>query len=211
VDRGAGVNPTPEIRPSLWYCLLGVPFLLAGGAVFVYTLVHGIMHVTDSLTQVVVPGKAELDLKRGQTYTVFLEEHSVVRGKIYSRAESVAGLACRVRSIPKGDAVRIAQSSVNTTYDVGGRRGRSVLEFSIQEDGNYEFACGYGENSPGPEAVMAVGSGVGKDIFRIVAKSLAAVFAGGGLFLMVILIVLFMRYRDGNRVGQLGQPPIQWQ
>jgi hypothetical protein len=195
------MNGTPQIRPSLWYCLLGVPFLLAGGGIFVYTLVHGLMHVTDSLTQVVVPGKAELDLKHGQTYTVFLEEHSVVRGRVYSTAESVAGLECRVRSIPKGNAVAVAQSTANTTYDVGGRSGRSVLEFSIQEDGNYEFACDYGQNSPGPEAVMAVGSGIGQGIFRMVAKSLVAVFAGGGLCLLVPLIVLLMRYRDGNRLG----------
>jgi hypothetical protein len=198
------MTPTPQIRPSLWYCLLGVPFLLAGGGVFLYSLVHGILHLTDSLTQVVVPGKAELKLKCGETYTVFLERHSVVGGKIYSTTEPVAGLECRVRSLATGDAVRIAQPSGSTSYDVGGRSGRSVLEFAIQEDGRYEFACGYEGGSPGPAAVMAVGPGVGKGIFRTVAGSLVAAFAGGGLFLVVLLVVLFLRHRDGNRVRQLG-------
>jgi len=202
------VNGTSQIRPSLWYCLLGAPFLLAGGAVFVYTLVHGLMHLTDSLTQVVVPGKAELSLKRGRTYTVFLEEHSVVHGKVYSTTEAIGGLGCRVNSIPDGNAVRIAQSSANTTYDVGGRSGHSVLEFTIPQDGNYEFACDYGGKSPGPEAVMAVGSGVGERIFRTVAVSLVAMFGGGGLFLLVLVIVLIMRHRDGSRVRQLGKAPV---
>jgi hypothetical protein len=44
-----------------------VPFLLAGGGFFVYTIFHGLTHLTDSLTQVVVPGKAELHLKSGKT------------------------------------------------------------------------------------------------------------------------------------------------
>jgi hypothetical protein len=192
----------------VWYCLLGVPFLLAGLGFFVYTLYHGITHLTDSLTQVVVPGRAELNLKRGRTYTVFLEEQSVVRGKVYSTKESIGGLECRVNSIPDGNAVRIVQPKSSTTYTAGGRSGRSVLEFSIQEDGTYGFACDYGGNSPGPEAVLAVGSGVGEAILRMVAASIVAMFAGGGLFLMVLLIVLIMRHRDGNRVRQFGRAPI---
>jgi len=189
------VNGATQTRISLWYCLLGVPFLLAGVGFFAYTLFHGITHITDSLTQVVVPGRAELSLKRGQTYTVFLEEHSVVHGKVYSTTESIGGLECGGASVPDGNAVRIAQSSANTTYDVGGRSGRSVLEFSIHEDGKYEFACGYGGNAPGPEAILAVGSGVGEGIFRTVAVSLVAMFAGGGVFLIVLLTVVITRYR----------------
>jgi hypothetical protein len=57
--------PQPTARPSLWYCLLGVPFLVGGVGFFLYTLFHELVHMTDSLTQVVVPGRAELSLKGG--------------------------------------------------------------------------------------------------------------------------------------------------
>jgi hypothetical protein len=64
--------------------------LLIGGGLFFYMLFHGIMHVTDSLTQVVAPGKAELDLQPGR-YSVFLEEQSTLNGKIYSTSNQLAG------------------------------------------------------------------------------------------------------------------------
>jgi hypothetical protein len=128
---------------------------------------------------------------------VFLEDQSVVHGKIYSTPGPVAGLECRVVSIPTGNAVSVAPSSMSTSYDVGGRRGHSVLEFTIRENGNYEFACGYGGNSPGPEAVVAVGSGVGEGIFRTVGVSLVAAFVSVGMFLAVVVPVLVVRYRAG--------------
>jgi hypothetical protein len=40
-----------------------------------------------------------------------------------------------------------------------------------------------------------VGSGVGEGIFRTVAVSLVAMFAGGGVFLIVLLTVVITRYR----------------
>ena len=78
-------------RTSLWNCLFGVPFLLVGVGFFTYTLIHGLAHVTDSLTQVIVPGRGLLELKAGPTYTVFSEQQSVVNGKIYSTTESISG------------------------------------------------------------------------------------------------------------------------
>jgi len=202
------VNQTTKVRPSLWHCLWGVPFLLAGVGFTAYTLIHGIRHLTNSLVQVVVPGEAELNLKRGLTYTVFLEEQSVVNGKVYSTTESIRGLACRVSSIPRGNAVRLKRPGANTTYTVGARSGRSVLEFSIGEDGNYKFACDYGENSHGPEAVVAVGSGIGEGISRLVAECLGAMFAGHGVFLIVLLVVVIKHDHERKRIRQLGQVPI---
>ena len=169
------MNQTSAVRPSLWYCLLGVPFLLAGGGFYVYTLSHGLVHVTDSLTQVVVPGKAQLNFKRGVTYTVFLEENTVVRGKVYSANGSISGLECTVRSVANGDPVRMPHPDMSTTYDLGGRSGYSVLEFTIPESGSYEFACGYGEGVHGPEVAMAVGSGVGTRIIMVVLECLRRV------------------------------------
>lgn len=196
-----------RIRPSLWHLLWGVPFFLAGGGFFVYTLFHELSHITDSLTQVVVPGSAELHLKPG-TYTVFLEEESVVNGKIYSTTESVSGLSCRVTSVESGAATLLAKPSMDTSYTLGGRSGHSVLEFPIHQAGRYTFACDYGDNPKGAEVVVAVGSGVGEALFLTVAEALTAFFGGGGAGLMVVVIVIVMRERAKNRLRQAGQAQI---
>jgi hypothetical protein len=181
-----------------------LPFFLIGGGFFVYTLFHGLMHLTDSLTQIVVPGSTELNLKRGR-YSVFLEEQSIVNGKIYSTTQSIDGLTCRVRSVQNGAAVAIEKASMSASYSVNGRSGHSVLEFPIQQGGRYAFACDYGENSKGQEVVMAVGSGVGEAIFRTVLGSLAAFFGGCGAGVIVVLMVVFRREREKKLLRQSGQ------
>lgn len=185
-------------QPSLWYAALGLPFLLAGGGFFAYTLFHELTHVTDSLTQVVVPGRAEMDLTHGRTYTVFSEERSVVNGRIYSTTESISGLECRIRSLRNGTVSPMWQARMNTTYDIGGRSGRSVLQFSVPESGKYEFTCAYETSSRGPVTVLAVGAGVAENLFYTIATSLAALFAGMGLSLAVVLTVVIRRYRYGK-------------
>ena len=132
------------------------------------------------------------------------EEQSVVNGKVDPTTESIRGLACRVSSIPRGNAVRLKRPGANTTYTVGARSGHSVLEFSIREDGNYKFACDYGENSHGPEAVVAVGSGIGEGIpprRRMPWSDVRGVRR--------ILIVGQIKHdQERKRIRQLGQVPI---
>lgn len=193
-----------RIRPSLWHCLWGVPFFLIGVGFFAYTLFYGLTHITDSLTQVVVPGSTELNLQPGR-YSVFLEEESTVNGKIYSTKQSIAGLVCRVNSIQNGSALLIEKPGMNTSYSLNGRSGHSVLEFPIQQNGRYKFACDYGDSPRGPDVVLAVGSGVGEAISRTVMVGLASFFGGFGAGLIPLPIVLIMREREKKRLRQSGQ------
>lgn len=192
----------------MWQCLWGAPLFLIGGGFFAYTTFHGLMHVTDSLIQIVVPGRAELSLKGGDTYTVFLEEQSVMNGKIYSTSQSIEGLECRVTSQQNGTSIGIGQPSTNTSYEVNGRSGHSVLEFRTPKDGKYLFACDYGENSKGPDVVVAVGTGVGGAISRTVLEGLAAFFGGCGACITILLVVVVMRQRDKKRIWQSGRAQV---
>src|SRR5215471_18764498 len=126
-----------EIRPSWWYASIGVALALAGVGLFTYFLVHGLFHLTDSLTQVVVPGQAELSLKAPATYTIFLEEQSVVDGRIYSATESVAGLTCIVTKQPENQEIPLRRPGMSITYNVNGRSGRSMLAFPVKVAGHY--------------------------------------------------------------------------
>jgi hypothetical protein len=189
------MNGAASVQPSPWYYLLAVPFFVVGAGFFVYTLVHGFLHLTDSLTQVVVPGQAELTLKQGQPYTIFFEQESVVNGKIYSTYESLDGLQCKLIAISNEQAIPLGRPSGSATYNLGGRSGRSILAFRVPADGQYKFACGYNEGAHGPEAVLAVGAGVVEKIFGIVIRSLVAIFGGVGSAAVVFLVVLARRHR----------------
>lgn len=205
VFRRRFLEQSSRIRPSLWNCLWGLPFLLVGMGLFLYTIIHDITSISDSLTQVVVPGRAELTLQAGRTYLVFLEDQSVVDGKVYSTTESIEGLSCHVRSMSTGQIVKVTASSMNTSYTVDGRSGHSVLQFHIQDGGKYDFACDYGGRSTGPEVVLAVGTGVTEGIFRTVLVSLAAFFGGGATCMAWVLCVVIKHERAKKLQRQLTQ------
>ena len=197
-------EPTP-VHPPMSYYWFAVPFIVLGMGLFLYTLLHGIFHITDSLTQVVVPGSVELTLKKGITYTVFLEEESVVNGKIYRTRGSIGGLTCNVKSSVTGEVVDIWPARSSVKYDVGSRSGRSVLSFTVPEEGGYEFACRYAEGADGPETVVAVGTGIGGKIVKTVFIGLAEMFGGEVLALIVFLWVFWQR----ERAQKLLRPPMQ--
>ena len=199
------MNDVAPIRPSWWYCLLGLPLCLAGFGGFGYILFHNIMHITDSLVQVVAPGHADLWLKQNTTYTVFLERQSLVNGKIYSVDESISGLMC-VASSPTGDVhIPLSRPSFFTSYDVNGRSGRSILQFQTVQSGSYRFSCEYAEGSNGPEVVLAVGAGVGQAMLSTAIKSLSFLAGGMGLAGIVFVVVFFTREASKRRVSRVSQ------
>jgi hypothetical protein len=196
------------VRPSLWYCVLGVAAMLAGLGLFVHTLVRGILHITDDLTQIVVPGEKDLTLMPELKYTIFLETESVVDGRIYSTTESLSELTCVVTSQTSGNKIVPRRSTMNTTYTVGGRKGRSVLEFVTEEAGVYRIACDYDEGSHGPQVVLAVGSGVTERILSTITKSLAWFFGGGILGVAIIVTLLILRERSKKQFARPNQAPL---
>jgi hypothetical protein len=168
--------------------------------------VYEIFHITDRLVQVVVPGSKDLKFDRPGANTVFLEEESTVNGKIYSTSSSaVSGLKCDVHA-QDGSEINIRRPGGSTTYEVSGRRGRSVLEFYVPKAGTYHFQCAYEEGKSGPEAVIAVGSGVTTAIL----VSLAAVFIGFGVGTVlgaVTFVIIYKRQRR-SRVVYQNQPVV---
>lgn len=195
------MNEDRIVRPSQWYYALGVAVILAGLSLFAYALFHGIDHVTDGLTQIVVPGEKDLTLMPRLKYTIFLETESVVDGRIYSTTESISGLTCEVTSETSGDEIETRLPTMDTTYSLSGRSGRSVFEFVTGEGGDYRVACGYGEGSQGPQTVVAVGSGMGENIFSTVMKSTLSFFGGCILGGAIILRVLILRDRAKKKLG----------
>src|SRR6476469_5552073 len=130
------MNDGASIRPSWWYLSVGVALAADDCGLFVYFVWNGLAHMTDPVTQVVVPGEADLKLTRPGRYTVFLEEQSVVNGRIFSNAKPIVGLKCSVRQNNAGGGdILMRKASSSISYSLSGRSGRSVMEFSIREAG----------------------------------------------------------------------------
>jgi hypothetical protein len=195
-EPSAGATLMPEatpIRPSAWCYWLVVPIFLGGIGLFIYEISHGLMHVADSLTRVVVPGQASLNLERGKSYTVFYESHTTVDGKFYSTHQSVSALECHVKSLNDGEETAISPTSNPTQYKIGGRSGHSILEFSAPRDGQYDFSCAYASGMHGTNVVLAVGTGLGARMFRAVLVCFAGPLLGGLLAMMVFFWIYIRR------------------
>lgn len=184
---------------SWWYASCVLLFLVPagiGGVVFAKKL----FHLTDRLVQVVVPGSAELKLDQPGVNTVFLEEESVVNGRIFSTNGGVAGLNCSVHG-QDGSTIVLRRPSTSTTYTLGGRNGKSVLEFNISQPGIYHFECGYEQGRSGPDVVLAVGTGVGSGIIASLLAGFLGI--GGGVALAAIAAVIVYTLQRRNRQERL--------
>lgn len=200
------MNGNPDVGPSPAYYGLGAAVILAGVGLFVYFLLTGIFHITDNLTQIVVPGEAELTLQAHLNYTIFFEEQSVVNGQIFSIRETLSGLTCHVREQSAGTEVPLYPSHTSMNYNVNGRSGRSVLEFTPQASGAYRLTCDYEQGKQGPQAVLAIGAGFGRKLTTMLSKCFAAMFGGGILGAAIIIVVYRQRENAKKQLAQAEQP-----
>jgi hypothetical protein len=188
------------IRPSAWYYWLAPLLLMAGTSFSVREFRHGMPDLSDALTQVVVPGHATLTLKHGKLCTVYYEVHTVVNGKTYNTNAVVSGLQCQVKSVDGGNAVALRPPPNGpTTYSVGNRSGSSLLEFSVAQDGPYDFSCAYEEKSQGRDVVLAVGYGVGVRIVKTVFLVFFGIIGGAAL---AVLSFFWVYIKRDNAIAQ---------
>lgn len=186
------------IKPSRWYYLISLLVLIGGWSLFTLFLFKSLGSLTDALTQIVVPGQWDITFAKVGNYTVFHEYKTIVGNKVYATNESLSGLECVVTSNTTGTPVALAPASVNSTYSVGSRAGVSVLNFSIEQPGTYEFSCGYSQGKEGSEVVLAIGQGFAGKIAGTVFGGLA-IFFGSGAIAISIAVVTFLRRRKAKQ------------
>ncbi len=191
---------------SRWYFGVGIAVILAGIGLFVYFLLNGLFHITDNLTQIVVPGEADLTLQSNLKYTVFLEEQSVVDGKIFSVHKNLEGLTCHLREQSTGANLAFHSPQSSQTYNMNGRSGRSVLEFQSQAAGVYHLVCAYEDGKEGPQTALAVGSGFSQNLISMLARCFASIFGGAILGASFILVGDRIRQRTKQQRRSMSQP-----
>jgi hypothetical protein len=184
-----------ETGPSRLYYGLAALVFVAGWVLFALVLFKNLSGLSSKLQQVVVPGKAELNLAQAGTYTIYYEYESVVGSKVYATGRSLSGLDCAVTAKVTGANVPVSSTTVNSHYSLGGRSGFSVFDFKIDRPGIYEIAAQYPEGQEGPEVVLAVGQGLTMGVLTTVFGGLAIVFGSIGLAVAIAVYTAVKRHK----------------
>jgi len=203
-----------KIKPTRWYYVLAIflpIFTCLGTAFVVYLNVPELPGALDAmgvknLTQVVVPGSADVAFPQKGAYAVYYEYRSVIDGISYARNEYPPIMICQLTSKDTGRNIRLEPSQVEgnvyTTHNPT-RAGVMYKQISIDQPGIYTFSCQYPDGSVIPRSVMAVGPNMVWEFFNIAVKPIAAglvgtiVFVGTcGFSVLVIALVAFKRHQS---------------
>jgi hypothetical protein len=208
-----------SLGPSRWYYALAAFIVVAGIALFISTLMSGLGSLGNDLQQVVVPGSSDIMLSEVGEYTIFYENQTVVNGRIYSTDEDIPGLQIEVKNKTTGLEIATYQPSGSFSYSIGGRSGRSVLAFDVEQPGIYVISGAYPEGqegtaghngsdgaaraaraagSVGPEAVLAVGHGITGSIISGVLYPLI-IFFGSIAAAAVIAILTYLKRQEAAK------------
>jgi hypothetical protein len=164
----------------------------------------------DNLTQVVVPGSAEIPFEKSGAYAVYYEYRSVVDGKVYVSSKTPPALVCTLTSRTSGDVVGVVPDYVPTnTYSTKDRERVGVLirSMTIDEPGTYTFSCRYPAGRSQPEIVLAVGPNFVWEFLGIAARTVVTAVAGlvvllgSGAVAAVVVIVIAVKRRRSQKAA----------
>jgi hypothetical protein len=144
------------------------------------------------IRQVVVPGVAEIELEEPGGYTIYHETGATVDGRYYA-SDDVSGLAVTVTD-PSGRPVAVHAPGATTSYEFGGRSGRSILAFDVERPGVYRLSGDY-PGGAGSEVVLGVAHGFGRRLATTIAGTLALAFGSGVLAVALAAVTFVRRYR----------------
>lgn len=158
------------------------------------------------MTQVIVPGSADITFPKKGTYAVYFEYRSLVDGVQYINAKTPPPLICSLTSKATGKEVGVTpeyiQGNIYSTKDRE-RVGVYILSISLAKPGTYTFSCHYPDEGTAPKVVIAIGSNIAWELFNIVARPIAAILGGlvvllgsGAIGLLIFIVVAFYRSRS---------------
>jgi hypothetical protein len=201
-----------NLKPTRWYYVLAllIPVLACTGTAFlVYPTVPelpGALEATGihNLTQVIVPGSAEIYFPKTGAYAVYYEYRSIVDGVRYDRDRYPPSLDCQLMSMATGAHAPLEPDYIEgNKYETRERVGVLIHHISIVQPGAYNFSCRYADGRTDPRVVLAVGPNIVWEFFNVAAKPVAAIVCGAlvfvgacGISLLIIGFVAFKRHQS---------------
>jgi hypothetical protein len=133
-----------------------------------------------------VADSASIHLDQPGAYTIFYEETVMPRGPNYI----MPSLSLQLIEESSGQSIALTAPSAKRSYNIVGRMGTSVMDFTIVRPGSYLLRC-----SPvyGGPATLSVAQGAIGGMFEIVVFTLCIAVGGLALagFLVTITIIQF--------------------
>jgi hypothetical protein len=175
---------------------------VAGIALTISSVISGIGNLSDDLSdnlqQVVVPGNSDLMLSKTGEYIIFYENQTVVNGRVYSTDEDIPGLLIEVKNKTTGQDISTYSPGGSFSYSFGGRSGRSVVAFFIEQPGIYELSASYPQSDDGHEVVLAVGNNISGEIMSSIMLPLLLFFGSIG----AAIVIAFITYRKRQEAAK---------
>ena len=149
----------------------------------------------DNLTQLVVPGSADINFAKSGAYAVYYEYRSVVNGVKYETGKQPPSLECNLTSKKTGAKVTAVPDFVESnTYGSKDqeRIGVLIMSITIDDPDIYTFACQYRDGRTQPEIVVAVGPNFLWEFFNIFAKVGGSILSGMAIFFLAVLVIIIV-------------------
>jgi len=181
-----------NVLPSPWYFGLAILIIVVGFSIFAWVLYSSFSDMDSRLSQLVVPGSSDLDLKESGEYTIFYENQTYINGKLYSTGAQIPGLQIRISEKATASELSTYPTPGGFTYSFGGRTGRSIMAFQVERPGIYQINATY-PSGEGPKVVLAVGRGFAEGIFSSVVIALAALFGSIAMAAVVVFVTYTKR------------------
>ena len=168
---------------------------LAGFLIFFFTLFLWLPGISEELIQMTAPGTVDLDLQEVGDYTIFYENVSFIDNRFYSTGDSFpSGLEIKVVDRSSGETVDLRPPWGSSTYNIGGRSGRSIAVFAIDHAGVYRITTWYYQGKEGPEVVLALGHNFMRKMISMMIISFAALL--GSIAIAAFMLTSAKRKRE---------------
>jgi hypothetical protein len=193
---GDALNPEPQAAPParlrpgrVWY-LLALAVIVAGPA----WLLAGLAALNgqiNSFPRVALPGNGEITLTHSGRYVIYYEGPGAAAG-------NAPALTVRLRPLSASAAVQSITPSDSSGFSFGSHADTAVLNLKIAHPGRFLLQARASAAPAGSH--IAVGSGIGGSLARIIVPFIAFILVGAG-GVVAVATIRGSRGRRGRRLA----------
>jgi hypothetical protein len=186
-----------KIKPSKWFYLIGIAIIIGGALISAGIIIYCVFTWASvaTISPSVLSGKNEITLSSG-AYTLYYDYNRSIGNIEFS---DIPELQCSLVYKKTGEQIGFISAANESSYSIIGRSGKSLYNFKIKQDGQYEFTGSFNRQlSKEHQAALTIGEDRGSARFLhlfILTSIIELVSVISGL---TIIIVTFVKRRKAN-------------
>jgi hypothetical protein len=179
---------------------IGVVFLWAltvAGVVFVVDQSLGFGDVLIEGTRTPIPGERTVDLE-GRKYNLFFEARAIARPeRVGDELSDLEASPLQIRIREQGSDRLLQLNAYSTDFTMSGDRDATAFAtVRVPHDGRYRISVASSDDLPYSQPGVALGEPIGGRVLTVVVGGILAAAAFiGGLFLLIVTLILHSRRR----------------